>query len=103
MINLLFSPSNLPQQAYAICNLCLNLIHNCKITNKVSESFVLILLEKNIRSDQVRYCHVPFKEQKKSAEFPVRAIKFLKWLIYDLYALKLAQPNPWLENINFFE
>ena len=22
----------------------------------------------------------------------------LKWLIYDFSALKLAQPNPWLEN-----
>ena len=39
----------------------------------------------------------------KSAEFLVRAIKFPKWLIYDLSALKLAQPNPWLENITFFE
>ena len=59
MINLLFSPCNLPQLAYAICNLCLNLIRNYQITNKVFETFVLILLEKNIGSDQVRYCHVP--------------------------------------------
>ena len=48
MIDLLFSSCNLPQLAYAICNLCLNLICNCKITNKVFKSFVLILLEKNI-------------------------------------------------------
>ena len=59
MIYLLFSPCNLPQLAYAICNLCLNLIRNYKITNKVLESFVQILLEKNTRSDQVKYCHVP--------------------------------------------
>ena len=39
----------------------------------------------------------------KSAEFPVRAIKFHKWLMYDLSALKLAKPNPRLENINFFK
>ena len=35
------------------------LIHDCKITNQIFESFVQILLEKNIRSDQVEYCHVP--------------------------------------------
>ena len=29
------------------------LIRNCKITNQIFESFVQILLEKNIRSDQV--------------------------------------------------
>ena len=59
MINLLFSLCNLPQLAYAICSLCLNLICNCKITSKVFENFVQILLEKNIRSDQVKYYHVP--------------------------------------------
>ena len=58
MIYLLYSPCNLPQLGYAICNLCLNLIRTYKITNKVFESFVLILLEKNVRSDQVKYCHV---------------------------------------------
>ena len=56
------------------------LIRNCKITNQIFESFVQILLEKNIRCDQV---------------------KCLKWLIYDLSALKLAQPNPWFENYKF--
>ena len=51
IINLLFSPRNLPQLDYTVCNLCLCLFCNCKITNKVS-------LEKNRRSDQVKYCHV---------------------------------------------
>ena len=34
-------------------------------------------------------------------ELPVRAIKFLKCLRYDLSAIKSAQPNPWLENYKF--
>ena len=51
IINLLFSPRNLPQLDYTVCNLCLCLFCNCKITNKVS-------LEKNTRSDQVKYRHV---------------------------------------------
>ena len=58
MINLLFSPCNLPWLAYAICNLCLNLIRNYNITNKAFESFVQTLLEKNM-SDQMKYYHVP--------------------------------------------
>ena len=37
----------------------------------------------------------------KSGELPMCAIKFLKSLKYDLFALKLAQPNPWLENYIF--
>ena len=43
----------------SLYNLCLYFFRNCKITNKVFESFVRISLEKNIRSDQVKYCHVP--------------------------------------------
>ena len=50
IINLLFSPRNLPQLDYTVCNLCLCLFCNCKITNKVS-------MEKDM-SDQVKYCHV---------------------------------------------
>ena len=42
IINLLFSPCNLPQLAYAICNLCLYLFCNCKNVNKVFQSFVQI-------------------------------------------------------------
>ena len=37
IINLLFSPCNLPQLAYAICNLCLYLFCNCFL-----QSFVQI-------------------------------------------------------------
>ena len=63
MINLLFSPCNLPRLAYAISNLCLYLIRNYKITNKV---FDLVLSKfywkkKFIRSDQVKYCYVPLE------------------------------------------
>ena len=53
----MFSPHNLPWLAYSICNLCLYFFCNCKITNKVFESFVQISWEKNMRSDQVK---VPF-------------------------------------------
>ena len=53
----MFSPNNLPWLAYSICNLCLYFFCNCKITNKVFESFVKISWEKNMRSDQVK---VPF-------------------------------------------
>ena len=44
----------------AVHGRCLNLIYNCKITNKVSKSFVQILLER-IQGDnyQVKYCYVP--------------------------------------------
>ena len=59
MINLFFSPCNLPRLAYDICNLCLYLIRKCKITNKVFESFFQVLLEKNKRSDRLKYYHVP--------------------------------------------
>ena len=37
----------------------------------------------------------------RAFELPVRAIKFLEWQIYDLSAIKSAQPNPWLENYRF--
>ena len=37
----------------------------------------------------------------KSVWASSEATQFLKWLIYDLSALKLAQPNPWLENYKF--
>ena len=43
----------------SLYNLCLYFFRNSKITNKVFGSFVQISLEKNIRSDQVKYCHVP--------------------------------------------
>ena len=59
MISLLFSRCHLPPLAYAISNLFLYLIRNYKITNKVFESFIQILSEKNKRSDQVKYFHVP--------------------------------------------
>ena len=36
----------------SLYNLCLYFFRNCKITNKVFESFVQISLEKNIRSDR---------------------------------------------------
>ena len=50
-------------------------------------------MEKNMKSDQVKYCHVP----KECLSFQWE----LKWLMYDLFALKLAQPNSWLENYKF--
>ena len=28
----------------------------------------------------------------------IRAVKFLKWLMYELSAIKLVQPKPWLKN-----
>lgn len=36
-----------------------------------------------------------------SVELLVGAVKLLKCLRYDLSAIKLAQPNPWLENYKF--
>ena len=73
MINLLFSPCNLPLLRHAISNLCLYLICNCKITNKVFESFIQILLKKKIQG-VIRWNIFMFL---KSAELPMRAIKFL--------------------------
>ena len=58
IIYLLFSPCNLLHLAYAICNLCLYFICNYKIINKVLECFAQISLEKNMKNDQVEYCHV---------------------------------------------
>ena len=55
------------------CNLCLYLICNCKITNKVFESFIQILLKKKIQG-VIRWNIFMFL---KSAELPMRAIKFL--------------------------
>ena len=40
IISLLFSPCILPRLAYDRYNLCLYFFRNCKITNKVFESFV---------------------------------------------------------------
>ena len=40
-------------------NLCLYLFCNYKIAHKSFESFVQISMEKNMRSDQMKYCHVP--------------------------------------------
>ena len=37
----------------------------------------------------------------KSVWPSIENYKFLKWLIPDLPAWKLAQPNPWLENYKF--
>ena len=93
-INLLFSPHNLPWLAYAICNLCLYLFCNCKITNKVFWKFCPNFMGKEYEewSGEILSCSL------RVFELPVRAIKFLKWLIYDFSALKLAQPNPWLES-----
>ena len=73
MINLLFSPCNLPLLPHAISNLCLYLICNCKITNKVFESFIQILLKKKIQG-VIRWNIFMFL---KFAELPMRAIKFL--------------------------
>ena len=73
MINLLFSPCNLPLLHHAISNLCLYLICNCKITNKMFESFIQILLKKKIQG-VIGWNIFMFL---KSAELPMRAIKFL--------------------------
>ena len=58
---------------------------------------VQISLEKNLRSDQVKYCHVPWE----CLSFQDESYKFLKWLMYDLSAIKSVQPNPWLKNCKF--
>ena len=98
MINLLFIPCNLPHPAHAICNLCLNLFTTVKLPIKflkVLSKFYWKRMQGAIRWNVVMFL--------KSAELPVRAIKCLKWLIDDLSALKLAQPNPWLENYKFLQ
>ena len=68
-------------------------LQHYKITHKSFESFVQISMEKNMRSDQVKYCH--YCQECLSFQWE------LKWLMYDLFALKLAQPNSWLENYKF--
>ena len=60
---------------------------------------VQISLEKNLRSDQVKYCHVPWE----CLSFQDESYKFLKWLMYHLSAIKSVQPNPWLKNYKFLK
>ena len=94
IINFWFSPRNVPRLAYFICNKCLYFIVNCKIMDKVFESFVQISLEKN-RSDPLKYCHVPecFKLPAGVNSIKLLHLYFTRWTVAFTSAQKIQFNN----------
>ena len=74
IINLLFSSGNLPRLACAICSLCLYLFCNCKITNKVFESFFPNFIGK----EQEEWSGETLSCSLRVFELLMRAIKYLR-------------------------
>ena len=74
IINLFFSSGNLPRLACAICSLCLYLFCNCKITNKVFESFFPNFIGK----EQEEWSGETLSCSLRVFELLMRAIKYLR-------------------------
>ena len=88
----MFSPHNLPQLAYAICNLFLYLFCNCKITNKVFWEFCPNFMGKQYEewSGEILSCSITV------FELPGRAKNFLSdWFMIFCLKISTAKPLAW--------